>query len=721
MLASLDHPHIGAIYGIEESDGTTALVLQLVEGDTLADRVARGPIPLDEALPIARQIAEALEAAHEQGVIHRDLKPANVKITPDGQVKVLDFGLAKLREPRRSRVADRWPTATMSPTITTPALMTRHGHDPRHRGVHAVRSRPRDVTAEKRSDIWAFGCVLYEMLTGKRAFEGDDVAETLAAVIRGEPDWSKLPEDLPSSIASMLKRCIVKDRRERISDAAAILFVLRESAAAGVTIGPESTAPAAPRWRRAAAYLAVAAAVAAITSAAWWFFRPLPERRTVVRFPITLPEDVRLTASVMSVVTVSRDGTRIAYQTNRGVYIRAVSRPDATVIRGNVNSASPVFSPDGEWIAFYSGRERSIQKVSVSGGTPFTLTEVSDAPSGISWDGDHIVFAQRGLGILRVSPDGGKPEVLVKSEPGTHLAGPHLLPNGETLLFTLAPEDESLKTWTWDQARIVAQSLPNGRRTTIVEGASDGRYLSTGHLLYAISGVMFAQPFDLERLAFIGPRVAVVEGVRRGGAVGGTIQNSRLFNPAQLAVSDNGTLAYVPGPSSPSALRMQVILQDRKGVVTPLKLTPGPFQFPRASPDGTQIAYGTDDGKDAAVWIYGLDGTTSPRKLTFEGRNRYPVWSGDGQWIAFQSDREGDLGLFRQRADGSNAKAERLTRPVADVSHVPDSWSRDGRNLLFTSTKGSETTLQILSLPEATGTAVPRRAVRPVARRRVLA
>jgi serine/threonine-protein kinase len=219
--------------------------------------------------------------------------------------------------------------------------------------------------------------------------------------------------------------------------------------------------------------------------------------------------------------------------------------------------------------------------------------------------------------------------------------------------------------------------------------------------LYAISGVMFAQPFDVTRLAFTGARVPVVEGVRRGAA-GVTIQNSRLFNPAQLAVSDNGTLVYVPGPSSPSGLFMQLMLQDRKGVVTPLKLGPAPYQFPRASPYGTQIAYGMDDGREAAVWIYDLDGATLPRKLTFEGRNRYPTWSGDGQWVAFQSDREGDLGVFRQRADGTTGKAERLTKPDPGVSHVPESWSRDGKTLLFTATKGFEVTLQILSLPEGT-------------------
>jgi eukaryotic-like serine/threonine-protein kinase len=703
VLASLDHPHIGAIYGIEESDGTTALVLQLVEGDTLADRVERGPIPPDEALPIARQIAEALEAAHEQGVIHRDLKPANVKITPDGQVKVLDFGLAKLSETSGASESGRpsgREAATMSPTITTPALMTGVGVI---LGTAAYMSpeQAKGRTADKRSDIWAFGCLLYEMLTGKRAFEGDDVADTLAAVIRGEPDWSALPRHVPPAIIALLKRCVVKDRRERISDAAAVLFVLREPASVGASIGlPESTAPGPSRWRRASAYLAVATAVAAITSAAWWMLRPQAEPRLVARFTIATPDDLRLLATVQSVVAISRDGTKIAYQTNRGVHIRSLSNPNATLVStGGVN---PVFSPDGNWLAFYSSPERAIRKISVAGGTPITLCEVADSPSGISWSGEHIVFGQGSGGIMRVSEDSGKAEVLVTPQQGELTVAPQILPDGDTLLYTAAREEGGLQTWTWDRARIVAQSLTSSRRVTLVEGASDARYISSGHLLYAIGGVMFAQPFDLQKWEFSGPRVPVVDGVRRGAASGATIQNTRLFSAAQLVVSDNGTLVYVPGPSSPSGLRMQLVLTDRSGAITPLKMPPGPYYFPRSSPDGAQIVYGTDDGKEAAVWTHDLRGTASPQRLTFEGRNRFPAWSGDGQWIAFQSDRESDLGIFRQRADGTTGKAERLTRADSGVAHAPESWSPDGKVLLFSSTKGSEVTLQILSLPDGT-------------------
>jgi serine/threonine-protein kinase len=588
----------------------------------------------------------------------------------------------------------------MSPTITTPALMTGVGVI---LGTAAYMSpeQAKGRSADKRSDIWAFGCVVYEMLSARRAFDGDDVAETLAAVIRGEPDWSALPGNVPPAIAAVLKRCIVKDRRERISDAAAVLFVLRESSGiGGHSLSVPSATVAPSRWRGVASYLVVSVAVAALTSTAWWFLRPSVQSPLVTRFTLTTPDDARLIATVQRVVAVSRDGTKVAYQTNRGVFVRPIANTDEKVVQ--IQGVYPVFSPDGESIAFYAPVERAIRKLSLSGGSPVTLSEGADSPSGISWHGEHIVFGQGEGGILRVSQDGGKSEVLVKPQPGEQTVAPHILPDGDTLLYTVAPEAGERRTWTWDQARIVVQSLTSGQQKTVVSGASDGHYVSTGHLLYAIGGVLFAQPFDLRRWETTGGRVPVVDGVRRGGAVGGTIQNTRLFSPTQLAVSDNGTLVYVPGPSSPSALRMQLLLTDRSGTVLPLKLPPGPYEFPRSSPDGSQIAYETDDGKDAHIWVYLLDGSASPRRLTLEGHNRFPIWSGDGQWVAFQSDREGDLGIFRQRADSMSGKGERLTRPDSGIAHAPESWSPDGKSLLFSSTKGSDVTLHILSLPDGT-------------------
>jgi len=702
VLASLDHPNIGAIYGLEESEGITALVLQLVEGDTLADRIARGPVPLDEAMPIARQIAEALEAAHEQGVIHRDLKPANVKITPDGHVKVLDFGLAKFGETGKENDASRssgQTAATMSPTITTPALMTGVGVI---LGTAAYMSpeQAKGRAADKRSDVWAFGCVLYEMLTGRRAFDGDDVAETLAAVIRGEPDWSALPAELPTALLAALKRCVVKDRRERIGDLAAVLFALRESSAGSYSTASLPTVLAArSRWRRAASYLVVAAVVAVTTSIAWWISKPPIEPRTVTRFALTLPQNVRLGATVQKVVAISRDGSKVAYQTSEGVFVRSLSNSDAKLIR--VDGFNLAFSPDGEWLAFFGGSDRTLRKLSVSGGTPIKLATIAEVPAGLSWESDDLLFGQSSTGIWRVSASGGTPEVIAKSQPDEFVAAPYMLPDGDSLLFTVAPRQTGLQTGNWDQSRVVVQSLKSGRRTTVIESGVDARYISTGHLVYVVGGVLFARPFSVRQLQTMGASVPVVEGIRRGGG-GATAQPARLFNSAQMGVSENGTLVYVPGPSAPSPLRMQLVLADVDGKATPLKIDPAPFEFPRSSPDGTQIVYDIDDGKDASVWVYDVSGSATPRRLTLEGRSRNPVWSSDGQWIAFQSDREGDLAVFRVRADGSTGTIERLTRPPTGTAHVPEASSPDGKALLLSSMKGSQVTLEILSLSDRT-------------------
>jgi serine/threonine-protein kinase len=700
VLASLDHPNIGAIYGLEESDGITALVLQLVEGDTLADRIARGSIPLDDAVPIARQMAEALEAAHEQGIIHRDLKPSNVKITPDGQVKVLDFGLAKFGESGKATDQSQSPGhqhVTMSPTITTPALMTGVGMI---LGTAAYMSpeQAKGRAADKRSDVWAFGCVLYEMLTGRRAFDGDDVAETLAAVIRGEPDWSALPAELPTALLAALKRCVVKDRRERIGDLAAVLFALRESSAGSQATRASSITQVTPsRWRSAASYLIVAALVALVTSVGWWTSKPPIEQRLVTRFALTLPENARLGATVQRVVAISRDGSKVAYQTSEGIFVRSFSNSDAKLIR--VDGFNLAFSPDGEWLAFYVGSDRTLRKISVSGGTPVKLADIGAVPAGLSWEGDQLLFGQTN-GIQRVSASGGTPEVIARVAPGELAAAPHMLPDGDSLLFTLAPQQKGLQgAGSWDQSRVVVQSLKSGRRTTVIESGSDARYISTGHLVYVVGGVLFACPFNLRQMQASGSGVPVVDGIRRGGG-GATIQSSRLFNSAQLGISESGTLVYVPGPSAPSSLRMQLVVSEADGKVTSLKIEPASFRSPRSSPDGTRIVYGTDDGKDASVWVYDLGGAATPRRLTFESRNRYPMWSSDGQWVIFQSDREGDLAVFRVRADGSTGKVERLTRPEAGTTHVPEASSPDGKVLLFSSTKGSEVTLEALSLSD---------------------
>jgi serine/threonine-protein kinase len=441
VLASLDHSNIAAIYGLEESAGVTALVLQLVEGDTLADRIARGAIAVGEALPIAQQIAEALEAAHEKGVIHRDLKPANVKITPEGQVKVLDFGLAKFGQTDRTVEPDRSSGnahATVSPTITTPAMMTGVGvilGTAAYMSPEQAKGRP----ADKRSDVWAFGCTLYEMLTARRAFAGDDIAETLAAVIRAEPDWEALPP-LPAPVLALLKRCLVKDRRERISDIAAALFALRE-AAAGRQLTDAAVRTASPgrsRLRSVASYLAVVVMTGTITSALWWSFRTSAAPSLVMRFAVDLPDDARFISTAHRMVAISPDGAKIVYQTSRGLHVRSLSASSEKMIpTTGINLA---FSPDGEWVASFYPLERAIQKVPIAGGTAIKICDLSEAPSGMSWDGDDIVIGQGSEGIARVPASGGKPEVIARVQSGEFAAAPHMLPDGNSLLFTLAQE-----------------------------------------------------------------------------------------------------------------------------------------------------------------------------------------------------------------------------------------------------------------------------------------
>jgi serine/threonine protein kinase len=682
VLASLNHPHIGAIYGLEESDGVRALVLELVEGPTLADRIAQGAIPLDEALPIAKQIAEALEAAHEQGVIHRDLKPANIKVRPDGTVKVLDFGLAKLTE---APAASGAVGLSQSPTITTPA-MTGVGTilgTAAYMSPEQAKGRP----ADKRSDVWAFGCVLYEMLTGERAFEGEDVSDTLAAVLRGDPDWTTLPGQMPSSIRMLLDGCLKKDRKQRFGDISTALFLMREPNEIFGRPSPLQVTPR-PVWKRAIPVVAASVVVSAIVGIVAWNFRLAATPPSVTRFPFTLAEGQQFTNTGRHLVSISPDGTQMVYVANRQLYLRSLSDLDARPIAGTDTGAgvtNPVFSPDGRSIAFYSISDQTLKRISVNGGAAVTICEAGN-PFGVSWDRDSILFGQGSRGILRVSANGGKPELLVPVSGDGIAHGPQMLPDGQTVLFTLAAGSTPER---WDKAKIVAHSLKSGHAKTLIDSGSDGRYVTTGHIVYALGGVLFAIRFDPRRLETAGGPVPIVEGVARA--------NGGQTGAAHFSFATNGSLIYVPGPAGSSAGQYDLALLDRKGVADPLKIRPNVYEFPRVSPDGKRLAVGTDDGKEANIWIYDVAGTTSIRQLTFGGKNRFPVWSATSQRVAFQSDREGDLGIFWQAADGTGT-AERLTTAEKGTTHVPGSWSPDGSTLLFELNKGSTTFLRRLAL-----------------------
>ncbi len=714
LLASLNHPNIATIHGLEQSGGTHFLVMELVPGDTLLEKVAGGrPVPVEEALTIARQIAEALEAAHnsEKGVIHRDLKPANVKVTPEGRVKVLDFGLAKAfaAEPTQEEAGNS-PTLSMAATVQGVIMGTAAYMSPEQaRGKHV----------NKATDIFAFGAVLYELLTGKQAFQGDDVSDILAAVIRAEPDWTALPAEVSPAIRAVLARCLAKDRGQRMRDIGDVQLVLNgafEAPAQPAGAATPSAAASRPLWKRAIP-IAAAVVASALAGGAVWTLTPPAPSSPVTRFALALGEGQQFAITNAQLLDVSPDGTRLVYAAGNQLYLRSMSdleaRPLAGTQQAPSNPVSPVFSPDGQSIAFYSTVDQAIKKIAVSGGAAITLCPADGTALGrMNWDAGGIVFHQFGKGIMRVSANGGQPETLVGVKEGEVMQSPQVLPGGEWLLFTSATgAPGNMTADTWDKAQIVVQSLNSSERKTLVSGGSDGFYVPSGHIVYAVGGVLFAVPFDLSRLAVTGGPVPVVEGVRRSLII------TNRSAVAQFSVSSTGSLVFAPGPVSVSTSSpMSIGFFDRKGGGELLKIAPGFYQLPRMSPDGKRIAVGSDDGKEASIWIYDLSGTSSMRRLTFEGQghNRFPVWSPDSQRVAFQSDREKDLGIFWQRADGAGI-AERLTMADEGSFHIPESWAAgaDGERLLYNAGKGGETALWALSLKD--GKAAPFDAVRSTA------
>ena len=714
VLASLNHPHIAQIYGLEQSAGSQALVMELVEGETLADRIARGAVPVDEALPIAKQIAEALEAAHDQGIIHRDLKPANIKIAPDGNVKVLDFGLAKLAEATPTAAAGTAHSQlSMSPTITSPVI-TRVGV---LLGTAAYMSpeQAKGRAADKRSDIWAFGAVVYEMLTGRRPFEGEDVTDTLAFVITKQPEWNDLPESTPAAIRKLLRRCLEKDRKRRLADVAdARLEIDEAQATSDQTVAPGSRgASPTSMWQRPAVVGAGALVLGALLAGgATWNLRATTASPAIVRFAFPLASGQQFSEFGLPLHAISPDGTQMVFVANRQLFLRSMSELEARPIPGadfaQAQVSDPVFSPDGRSIAFVNGSTLStvgIKKIAVTGGAAVPICESCYPAGRLTWDGQGLVFAQvdtSGQGrnrIMRVSVEGGQPELLFNITDGIPWDA-QMLPGGETVLFALAAggadytRASAASAPDWDGAQIVAQSLRTGQRKTLINGATSPRYLPTGHLVYARGGVLFASRLDVQQLEVTGGAVPVVEGVKRAAFAGGSIATGSAY----FSVSDSGSLSYVPGPRQVSNQRDLALLNVERGIV-PLKLQPAPYELPRVSPDGKWLAVTTSDANEVSVWIVDLSGSSSPRRLTFGGKNRFPMWSSDSRHVAFQSDREGDLAVFWQLADGSGS-AERLTRPDRGTAHVPDTWASDGRSFLFESVNESSHALWAFSLME---------------------
>ncbi len=683
VLASLNHPNIAIIHGLEESEGTRALVMELVEGDTLADRIARGPIPVDEALAIAKQIAEALDAAHEQGIIHRDLKPANIKRRDDGTVKVLDFGLAKLGPGGADAPAA--PGATHSPTLSL--AFTGVGMI---LGTAAYMSpeQARGKTVDKRADIWAFGCVLFEMLAGKRAFDGTDATEIIAAVVRGEPEWSALPTATPPKLIAVLNRCLQKDPRLRARDIGDLRFELDEVSRAPA-LGDTSTAiPRVPLWRRAIPYAAVVLVTVGLTASVASLLRAPAPDRPVARFVINLPENEQFSNTGRHAVAISPDDAHIVYGANGRLNLRRLDQLVATPIRGTEGTPAspqeaarnPFFSPNGQWIGFWQNGQ--LKKVSVTGGAPVVLC-LADNPWGASWsDDDSIVFGQGPKGIMRVAVAGGTPELVVKVDAGESAHGPQMLPRGRGILFTLRPSGAQ----TWDESRIVVQSLTTGERKEVIKGGSDARYLPTGHLVYALENTVLAVPFDVDTSNVTGGPVPVLDRVARAGGLTST-------GAAHFSVSARGTLVYFEDLGAFSAAKRTLTWVDRNGGETAIKAPARPYRYPRLSADGQRITVDTFD-EELDVWIWNLAGETLTRLTADAAADSYGVWTPDGGRVIFNSTRAGSRGigignLYWQASDGTGA-AERLTD--SPNNQVPNAVSQDGTKLVFRedTAKGSD-------------------------------
>ena len=691
VLASLNHPHIAALYGMDESGGRHFLVMELVPGETLAERLSRGALTVPDALRVGIGIADALEAAHEKGIVHRDLKPANVKITPDDEVKVLDFGLARVAA-ADSTVGEN---LTHSPTLS---IMATQAGMILGTAAYMSPEQAKGLTADHRSDVFSFGVVLYEMLTGRAPFQGDTAPDILASVLAREPDFGALPVDLNPRIPELLRRCLEKNPKKRwqaVGDVRAELETVSRAPRAAVVAAVAQ--PPQPMWRRTVPFAATAFAAAALAGGIVWSLRPRVPAPAITRFSITLPEDQQFAAPAFAEVALSPDGTQMVYAANQRLYIRSMSELTSRVIAGTDTrvgyAGGPFFSPDGRSVAFWSGQDAAtavLKRIDIGGGVAVNIAQTGIS-IGASWDRDGIVFGAP-MGIMRVSPNGGQPQLVAGLKNNETAVSPQILPGGGSLLFTLAT-DTSV-TSRWDDAQIVVQSLKSGARKTLLKG-SDARYLSSGHLVYAVGNVLFAAPFDPAREELTGQPVPVVEGVQRGAFAGFE------SGVAQFSVSSTGSLAFVPAPAPGALDRRTLAFIDGQGGVEPLKLPLAPYEFPRISPDGRQVAFSIDSGSVANVWIYALGGTSSPRQLTFAGRNRYPVWTPDGERITYQSDREGDAGIFWQRADGATA-AERLTRAEAGTAQTPRSWAPDGKTLLISVAKDANFSKSLLffSLPD---------------------
>jgi Tol biopolymer transport system component len=663
LLASLSHANIAVLYGLEVAGDTRAIVMELVSGSDLSDRISKGPIPVSQALPIARQVADALDAAHQAGVMHRDLKPSNIKLRADGTIKVLDFGLAKAFDPSVS-FGNRTETVTraMRQSGATEAGVIL-GTAP-YMSPEQAKGQPLD----KRTDIWAFGCVLFEMLAGRAPFARETFSETVAAILDRDPDWAALPADIPRGIRRLLGRCLAKDPQHRLRDIGDARLEIEDAIgssdadAANPTTRVTRTSPV---WMLVVGALTIAVIALVAT-------RPRPTGNTgatasPVQFAIVGPpgSDLDITRSP----GISQDGRFVAFVASRGgtqqIYVRELERPEAVALPGTEGGFAPFFSPDGQWVGFFANQK--IRKVPRTGGAPVSIADFAELGAtknvSASWEEPDTIFFTPDVtkGIWRVSSQGGAPTAVTtpKDRESFHLA-PQVLPDGKSLLFSAIDDRPDPQTYV--------QRLDGGERRPLLRGHGT-RYVPSGHLIFVQGGSLMAVTFDLARLEVTGSPVTVVPDVTPPFRLR-TMPSSfnRLFD-----VSPNGTLAYL---SAGRPHQHALVWVDRSGREEPTGASGGTYAQPRVSPDGRRIAVVVRGDDQHDIWLYEL-GRNIWNRFTTDGNCEFPLWTADGSRLTYDTDRTNTVSIEWKRVDGSGAPETIVPGAFARRS-FPFSWSPDG-------------------------------------------